>query len=347
MEMNFEKGVFRAPVKKLPDISMFSKNMLCNASKNKRWVPVKAIASLAGKAQFMHLAIPVARFYLRELHDVVSSAAAWLGTVRLSKQLKRDLEWWRTVPESTTARPHLQACRVLLPGLRLHRFRLGCGPQRLHRSPRFLDGPRQAPAHHLQGAKGGPVRDRVLPPVGVLTHLTSRSPSMMSKLRKLFLLTDEHDISIKTRYIRSAANVWAYRLSRETDNSDWQLATRVFRYYDKIWGLTPSIISPPSRTSSSRATTPSGGTGRQRQWTPSTSQIGTGSMKPTRATHLGPSRTTSQQSCDNKVRGPQSSPTTGHASRGSPISPRWPPRWSKCPLPRTSSPRSGERGKGG
>ena len=35
--------------------------------------------------------------------------------------------------------------------------------------------------------------------VGVLTHLTSRSPTMMSELRKLFLLTDEHDISIRTR----------------------------------------------------------------------------------------------------------------------------------------------------
>ena len=43
--------------------------------------------------------------------------------------------------------------------------------------------------------------------VGVLTHLTSHSPSMMSELRKLFLLTDEHDISIRTRYIRNAANV--------------------------------------------------------------------------------------------------------------------------------------------
>ena len=59
---------------------------------------------------------------------------------------------------------------------------------------------------------------------------------MMSELRKLFLLTDEHDISIRTKYIRSAANVWADRLSRETDNADWQLATRIFRYYDKQWG---------------------------------------------------------------------------------------------------------------
>ncbi len=59
--------------------------------------------------------------------------------------------------------------------------------------------------------------------VGVLTHLTSRSPVMMFELRKLFLLTDENDIRIRTQYIRSAANIWADKLSRETDTSEWQL----------------------------------------------------------------------------------------------------------------------------
>ncbi len=53
----------------------------------------------------MHLAIPMARFFLRELHDVVFSAAAWSGTVRFSKRLKRDLEWWRKVPEKHNGAP--------------------------------------------------------------------------------------------------------------------------------------------------------------------------------------------------------------------------------------------------
>jgi hypothetical protein len=56
--------------------------------------------------------------------------------------------------------------------------------------------------------------------VGVLADLTSISLVTMSKLRKLFLLTDEYDISITTRYIRSVAHVSAYRLRRETSNSD-------------------------------------------------------------------------------------------------------------------------------
>jgi len=59
--------------------------------------------------------------------------------------------------------------------------------------------------------------------VGVLTRLMPRSPVMMSELRKLFLLTDEYDIFIITKYIRNATNVWANRLSRETENADMHL----------------------------------------------------------------------------------------------------------------------------
>jgi hypothetical protein len=55
--------------------------------------------------------------------------------------------------------------------------------------------------------------------IGVLTHLTSRSPAMMCDLRKFFLLIDEFDIKIKTTYIRSSANIWADGLSRVKDNS--------------------------------------------------------------------------------------------------------------------------------
>jgi hypothetical protein len=60
-----------------------AKQLLTRAAKNKQWVPVKALASLTGKAQFLHLMIPVARLYLRELHDVVKSVASWTATVRV------------------------------------------------------------------------------------------------------------------------------------------------------------------------------------------------------------------------------------------------------------------------
>jgi hypothetical protein len=59
---------------------------------------------------------------------------------------------------------------------------------------------------------------------------------MMDELRKLWELIDTNNISIHARYIRSAANVWADRLSRETDRDDWQLNPRIFTYLDSLWG---------------------------------------------------------------------------------------------------------------
>ena len=56
--------------------------------------------------------------------------------------------------------------------------------------------------------------------IGVLTHLTCKSPTMMNELRKLFLLVDTYDIKIRTLYIRSAANVWAGNLFHVTVTSD-------------------------------------------------------------------------------------------------------------------------------
>jgi len=58
---------------------------------------------------------------------------------------------------------------------------------------------------------------------------------MMSELRKIYLLADENDIRIRTQYIRSAANIWADKLSRGTDTSDRQLAPRVFRHLDSTF----------------------------------------------------------------------------------------------------------------
>jgi len=58
---------------------------------------------------------------------------------------------------------------------------------------------------------------------------------MMPELKKLFLLTDKKDIKKRTQYIRSAANIWADKLSRETDMSDWQLTRRVFNHLNKTY----------------------------------------------------------------------------------------------------------------
>jgi hypothetical protein len=77
MIIDMKEGHFVAPTTKLKQIVVLAKTLLCREAAHKRWVNVKTLASLAGKAQFLHLAIPVARFFLRELHDMVKSAKCW------------------------------------------------------------------------------------------------------------------------------------------------------------------------------------------------------------------------------------------------------------------------------
>jgi hypothetical protein len=58
---------------------------------------------------------------------------------------------------------------------------------------------------------------------------------MMTETRMLLHLLDVNDISIRPRYIRSAAKTWADNLMRELDRDDWQLNYRTFNYLAE-WG---------------------------------------------------------------------------------------------------------------
>ena len=79
--MDFEKREFLAPTAKLQNIGVLAKTLICKPTAHKRWVNVKSLACLAGKAQFLHLAILVARFFIREIQDVVKNAKTWSRTV--------------------------------------------------------------------------------------------------------------------------------------------------------------------------------------------------------------------------------------------------------------------------
>ncbi|KAK3275491.1 hypothetical protein CYMTET_16379 [Cymbomonas tetramitiformis] len=72
--------------------------------------------------------------------------------------------------------------------------------------------------------------------VAMLSHFTSRNPELMRRMRKLWLLLDLHDIELQARYIRSEANQWADRLSRDKDLDDWRISKRWFKYAEEQWG---------------------------------------------------------------------------------------------------------------
>eukprot|EP00873_Tetraselmis_striata_P012026 jgi/Tetstr1/432290/TSEL_021692.t1 len=59
---------------------------------------------------------------------------------------------------------------------------------------------------------------------------------MMAELRRLWCLLDSHGIHLRARYIRSASNIWADRLSRHLDSDDWQLDPLMFAELESRFG---------------------------------------------------------------------------------------------------------------
>jgi hypothetical protein len=95
---------FRAPTDKLQALAKQASALFGRAATTARWLPARQLAAFAGKAQFLYLAIAPARFFLREQRCVHATRKGWGGRVRMTHLLKRDLEWWRTVPDHHNGR---------------------------------------------------------------------------------------------------------------------------------------------------------------------------------------------------------------------------------------------------
>ena len=187
--------------------------------------------ALAGKAQFLYLAIQSTRFNLRVLHNVIDTRKCWSGTVKVTRQLHRDLQWWKEVPTEKNGAPiwrqvetqylHCDSSSfgwgaVLNEQLEARGYWFGYDIEQ-HITWKELKAVRLAVLSFLPLIRHHCLllHEDNLAVVAALTHWTSRSPTMMSELRKLRLLLDENGISLPTvQYIRSCRNIWADALSR-------------------------------------------------------------------------------------------------------------------------------------
>ena len=107
LEVDTAVGVFRLTEARRLKLKRLASALGAAAAREHRWVKVRDLARLTGLAQSAHLAVPPARFYLRELHNCITAgvaASSWDGRVRLTKQALRDLKWWRDVPERWSTR---------------------------------------------------------------------------------------------------------------------------------------------------------------------------------------------------------------------------------------------------
>jgi hypothetical protein len=88
-------GMFRAPPDKLSQLAQQASSLLGRAASNARWLPARQLTAFAGKAQFLYLAVAPARFFLRELHNVLATRRGWGALV------PRENVWYGTCTTKT------------------------------------------------------------------------------------------------------------------------------------------------------------------------------------------------------------------------------------------------------
>ena len=228
-------------------------SILSHAALHRRLVGKRWLASFAGLVSSSELALPLARLWLRSVHDDISSKPGWSGNVRLSRQSLAD------VRELTRLRgaAHVGRAIALLPDTAVGS--VDAGPRgwggQLERQPPVAGFWSAAEAmRHITWRELRAVRLFILAylerltgrrlllhednqaVVAVIASLSSRSPEMMAELRELVQLLLLHDISLRATYIRSEDNVVADYFSRIARAREYSLDPSIFDLVQSWWG---------------------------------------------------------------------------------------------------------------
>ncbi|KAK3271749.1 hypothetical protein CYMTET_19922 [Cymbomonas tetramitiformis] len=241
LEVDLKLGQFRVTERRVHKIHTKAKEILCDAARNRRWIPARRLASFTGLCQSVYLAVPAARLYLRELYFVLAEKRIWGAKVKISRAARGDLEWWPRLPvmsrwngrkiwrSPTRAKVHTDSSMTAWGGVLNLKFSArGFWPYEMrnwHITHLELEAVYKTVQAFLQELEGKVVRlycdNQAV--VAMLSHFTSRNPDLMRRMRRmrrLWLLLDLHDTELHARYIRSEANVWADNLSRCEDLDD-------------------------------------------------------------------------------------------------------------------------------
>eukprot|EP00873_Tetraselmis_striata_P011443 jgi/Tetstr1/431707/TSEL_021232.t1 len=188
-----------------------------------------------------------ARFYLRVLHDVVGSK--WGGRlVRMTHQLRRDLQWWTAVPTQSngcpihrpmeTAYVHCDSSgfgwgAVLNGRLEAREFR-GAADERRHITLKEMKAVQLAVEPFLPHLAGRRVllHEDNQAVCNVLVGLTSRSPEMMEEHPPPgFYLCGRHTLSAKARPLRRTSSTCVVVLQKIKHIGGWaELSSFVLDY---------------------------------------------------------------------------------------------------------------------
>ena len=239
LTLDFKRGLFLIPPQKVSELMRQARDITRLAKREARLVPARLLASFIGYAQSVALACPPARFFLRSLHDVLSTRSSWDGRVRLDKQALRDLAWWKRLSSCDVARAIWQSPTVAT--LHTDASMLAWGGVLNEATPahgfwRPRDKGRHITYLELQAVleslrvftaqlrgKSTLLWCDNLSVVHILNNVTTRSPEMMALLRRVWWLLDSEGISLRVQWISTHDNNMADDLSRGSPHDELML----------------------------------------------------------------------------------------------------------------------------
>ena len=219
------RGVFYLPAQKVRKISVYSvlaKDLICRALRCKRWLPSHLLAQFCGVAVSALLAIPPARFFLRELYCCMHTDSSWTGHVKLSKQALSDLRWWAALPPKWNGRPiqrvpttrtlHTDASNsgwgAVLDDGQVARGFWRAAQSLLHITCKELLAVRLGIESFLPLLANSVVRlgEDNTAALAAINKLSSKSADLMVQLRRLWWVLDTNSVSLQAAYVPSALN---------------------------------------------------------------------------------------------------------------------------------------------
>jgi hypothetical protein len=136
IDIHTTSGYFYALWETLTKVAQHAIHLIGRATRNARWLPVKDLQSLEDQAQYLFLAISVARFFLIELHSVVGEK--WGGLVLNTPPTTR-LGVVDKGSHSIQRKAYSQARRDCVPTHGKLRLWMGRGTERAPRSSRIFE----------------------------------------------------------------------------------------------------------------------------------------------------------------------------------------------------------------
>lgn len=251
-----ERRLFLLRPERTAKVMGMAGRLLAGAKTHRRWVRHSALRCFCGTAVSTHLAVPEARYRLRSLYTAMRDHQDRRSNrVRLGRQAMTDLRWWHELTE------HAERGRALWPApadvtMTTDASSTGWGAT--------WDGLVPARGYHADDRKAlhinllelGAVRLGLLSFVDflrepativrlrtdsrvameVINSGSSRSPALMQELRRLHKVATALGVTLRAEYLPSALNMWADRLSRTRDSTDWTLARPAFERLEGLYG---------------------------------------------------------------------------------------------------------------